>query len=280
MTISRKQIEITVIFADNGESLTVSDLRMNVALSLGLNSIHGILQASIEGLTLDIMQRLTTVGFIQANNRMNNILVKAGNDGEELALIHAGTIDRAFIDATYQPSPTFNIYSGSALSVALTAPPATSYNGSVSIDNVFHDLARSAGLAFKNFGVNNVVENPYLTGSTLDKIKILARSYDIDFSIDKKILTIWRQDGIKDNKPLIISPSSMPGALIGYPQYSGDMLELRTLFSPVYDYSTPLLLESHIDIYNRTWYAKSIIHNLQSQTPNGAWFSDLKCVTG
>lgn len=275
-TFVERDIVVEVEFSDNKEVVTLSQLRMTASVHQGQGVYNGELQLAIEGLPLDIMQRLTVIGFIKAQNIGNRITVYAGDSKVGLQMIFKGVIWQAFIDANRQPNVAIHIVAKAAIEEALSTPPATSHKV-IKVEQLFEELCNQTNLAFLNLNVALHAENIYLAGSTLDKINTLAAMTGVRFSIHNGVLSIWLDSKKIETEKVIVSPTSPDATLIGYPTFSGNMLELRILFTSRLTYYTDITLESQIEVANGTWRPRQIVHEVQSRTHGGSWFTHLSC---
>ena len=275
---TEKLITLELLYSDTKETVLLEGFKVNVAVKQGLNGYDGELDCSIEGLSREKMYRLTAIGFIKPENTLNQITVWAG-DKDLMQLVYKGTIQQAYIDASYQPDITFRINARSAGMESFNAVQATSHKGVVKVADVFKGLAaESVGLAFENVNVDKQIEDPYLAGSTLDKIRRFARYTGVSFSIDKRVLSIWDSSKQPPQDKIIVASATSPDAtLISYPATSGKSLELQLLFTNKLGYSQTIDVQSELDIVNGHWGIRQIFHNLQSKEAGGVWFTHLSC---
>jgi hypothetical protein len=278
-TYTEKLITLELVYSDTKESVLLEDFKVNVAVVQGFNGFDGTMQCTIEGLSREKMYRLTSIGFIKSENKLNQITVLAGDTVSGMVTVFKGTIKEAFIDASYQPDIAFHIIAYGATIEALNAVKATSFKGNVKVADVFKSIAgESNGLAFENRNVDKQIENPYLAGSTLDKIRTLAKNTSVNFAIDKRTLSIWDDNKPKPSSDIItVSATSPDATLLKYPATSGNALEMDLLFTNKLNYSQTINVESELDIVNGKWAIRKIAHNLQSKEAGGVWFTHLSC---
>ena len=276
---TEKLITLELVYSDTKETVLLEGFRVNVAVVQGFNGFDGTVQCTIEGLSREKMYRLTSIGFIKQDNKLNQITVLAGDTVNGMVTVFKGTIKEAFIDASYQPDITFHIIAYGATVEALNTKKATSFKGNVKVADVFKSIAEeSLNLAFENRNVDKQIENPYLAGSTLDKIRALAKNTGVQFAIDKRTLSIWDDNKPKPSSDIItVSATSQDATLLRYPATSGNALEMDLLFTSKLNYSQTINVESELDIVNGKWAIRQIAHNLQSKDAGGVWFTHLSC---
>ena len=280
--ITEKLIEITVSL-NTGEpespvydKVTFSGLRIKVAVVGGTMATQGQLQASIHGLSPDMMARLTTTGFIRQSNNKHRILVAAGEKGGALTTVYEGGIYSAYC-SVQQPMSEFQILASSAMGADITPVGASSYKGSAKVSDIMADLAKAAGYAFENNGVTETLNNPYFSGTTWDKLTRCAKAAGVNWHVNNNKLKIW-QDGKEQKANIIISSEAgnIP-QMIGTPSVSGSGLSIRTLFYPDFDLTKSYEVKSaDYPLANGKWSPVSIMHDLECLVPGGSWFTQLE----
>ena len=64
--------------------------------------------------------------------------------------------------------------------------------------------------------------------------------------------------------------------MVGYPTFTGNGLSLRTVFTPAAVIGGKVKVESELTPANGEWPVTVVHHELESLTPNGAWFTHLE----
>jgi len=282
MKIKEKVIEITVSINTGSiespvyEDTTLTGLRMKVAVLGGTMSGQGQLQCSIEGLSQNLMSKLTVTGFIRQENRNNKIMVAAGDKGGVLSVVYEGVILEAYVNVT-QPASIFQIIALSALGAAIAPVGATSFKGSQKVSYIMSVFAKEAGFLFKNEGVDDTLNNPYFTGSTWDKIKRTATAAGIIYAVNKNTLTIWN-DGKETKDNVIISASKGESIqMIGTPKVGGSGLSIRILFYPDLQFSKSYeVVSKDFALSSGLWIPTGIMHDLEARVDNGSWFTNIE----
>ncbi|WHZ12961.1 MAG: hypothetical protein OJF60_003402 [Burkholderiaceae bacterium] len=172
------------------------------------------------------------------------------------------------------PNTCLSAHGMQGAAAALKPVAASSYIGPTQVSAVMSDFAKEAGYAFENNNVQVTLMNPYFPGTTLSKIKSCARAAGIFYSIDNGVLAIWPVNGSRQQDQIpVISPQS---GMLGYPTYSSQGVTVRTLLSAQYGLGKRFTIaDSILTPANGTWNTLSVEHSMESQTPNGAWFSDI-----
>lgn len=281
MTLARRRIDVTITIGQGqfgeqiGDTMTLTGYRVQAYIEAVGGDAQGTAQVRIYGLPVDTLNRLTMTGPIANQMRAGNaILIAAGDDGQALSTIYQGYITESWSEMQEAPNAALVVMAGTAAVAAVKPVNASSYIGPTQVSSIMADLAAEAGFGFQDNGVQVTLDNPYFPGTTLSKIQSCARAAGIYYTIDQGVLIIWpmgssaQQDGT-----IILSPST---GLVGYPTFGQHGVTARCLLNPALQYGKQFTIEGSIMTpANRTWHAWSVQHTAESQTPNGAWFTDV-----
>jgi hypothetical protein len=276
MSFTRKRIDVTVTlgqgqFGDSGaNTVTLSGLRVHAGIQAFGGDAMPQAQLRVFGLPLAMVNQLTAIGPINSGIMFrNSVLVAAGDDESGMQTVYSGTIWQAWGEFQGMPDAPLNITGLGGLAAALKPADALSYVGST---------AQTMGLAFENNGVSVQLSNPYLPGSALQQVRACARAANIYFAIDRGTLAIWpkvgtpSQPAARGGEVPLISPAT---GLVGYPTFSSNGLGLTTLFNPQIKPGGVVQVESSIQVACGQWIVMQVQHSLQSETPNGQWFTQI-----
>jgi hypothetical protein len=178
-----------------------------------------------------------------------------------------------------------NIISNAGLVEAMKPVGASSYKGVADAANIMADLAKLMGATFENNGVSVMLNNQYLPGTAWQQVQECAAAARIDYTYEKGLLAIWPRNGArKANQPIRIAKDT---GMVGYPTLGSNGIALRTLFNADIDNGKVVQVFSDIpQAENRTlggapglWKVNAVFHTLESETPNGQWFTDIQCGT-
>ncbi len=130
------------------------------------------------------------------------------------------------------------------------------------------------GLSFENNGVSVIFPKAYYWGSALSQVRDVINDAGIEWNQgDNGVLAIWPKGGSRGGAVPLISKDT---GLIGFPYPSGNgLLGLRTIFNPQINFGAKINVDSTITPAKGIWTVCSLMHDLESETPNGAWFSAL-----
>lgn len=280
MSFVRRRIDVTITkgtgpYGENvGETIKLTGLRvMAYIASVGFET-QGTCEARIFGLPLKLINDLTTIGPIGMQVRgKNRIQIDAGDEGSVLTTIYKGTIIYAYGEFQAAPDVALNIYAQSAADAALKPVEPTSINGAADVANLMAGFASDMGFAFENNGVSGSLSNPYFPRTTLEKVKACAASAGINYSTDNGVLSIWPKGGARKSSIPVISPTT---GMVGYPTFSSQYVGVRSLFMPSAIQGGQFKIENSQTAANGTWNIATVNHSLESQVPNGQWFTDLQ----
>ena len=66
-------------------------------------------------------------------------------------------------------------------------------------------------------------------------------------------------------------------SMVGYPRYTASGIEVTTMWNPNFLYGGSIQVESDLTPACGTWYIVNIADELESETPNGRWYTILTC---
>ena len=89
-------------------------------------------------------------------------------------------------------------------------------------------------------------------------------------SIDKNVVSIWANDGTRDD--MVIDVSSKNG-LVGYPTYNDIGFSIKVEFNPDMINGRTVNLTSIIPKANGKAPIQESVHELSTLTPDGPWFT-------
>jgi len=280
MTFARKQIDVTVSlgtgqFGNTGaNTVTLSGLRVKADIQqFGGNAMPQV-QLRVYGLPLSMINQLTAIGPINsAVLYKNSVLIAVGDQGSALTTIYNGTIWQAWGDFNQMPDTALNIAAVGGLAAGLKPVGASSYPGSADVSTIMQQLAMTAGLNFVNSGVSVQLSNPYFPGTALAQIRECADAADIFFAIDNGTLQIWPKTGARNTPRVpVISPAT---GMVGYPTFSSNSLMITTRFNPSVVIGGVIEVQSSLTPACGKWIAVQISHSLESETPDGQWFTHI-----
>lgn len=274
-----KLIELTITLGtgsfgdEQGNTVTISDSRITVDCEFAGGDTMGNTRIRVWGISQQLMNQLTTIGQINRAIRLKNTVTVAAGDENGMQLMFFGVIVDAFAEYNAAPDVPFVIEAASGMDIAILPVNATSYKGSVSVEQIMSDLAADAGLAFEPNGVTETLFNPYFPGTTLNKIQDCARAAGIQYTIDRGTLALWSLGKSRGGDVPLISQDS---GMVGYPVLSSKGMTLKIVFNLNIRMGADVKVESSIPMANGIWHVFKVSHNIASQIPDGPWFSTIE----
>lgn len=230
------------------------------------------------GLPLSVMNTLSTIGKFLYQTNGNEITIKAGNVGSPLSTVFVGTIQQAYVDAAAAPEIAFVIVAYTGPVQMMEPIPPTSYAGAVDAAVVLHRLATTMGLSWENsLPGPRILRNVYWPGTARQQAKACADAAGISIFYDDTTgtMAIFPKNGSRNaDIPLISSDTG----LVGYPIYQQAGMTFTTRYNPKIVCNGKIKLQSILTPACGTWTTISLDHNLESETPDGAWFTVVQCM--
>lgn len=280
MSFVKRKIEVTIKlgkgnFGQAGfDTVTLKGLRVSAQVQkTGMPSFNTA-QLRIYGMTLSLMNTLSTLGKrSNIDTRDNTVSISVGNDGAALAMVFTGVLQEGWANFNDGPEVFFTIDAHTGLINKMKPVPPTSYAGAVDVATIIETLATSMGYAFENkSGVSVMLSNQYLPGTALEQAQTAAQAANINFALDDGTMAIWPIGGSRGGTIPLISAAT---GMVGYPSYTGTGVQLRTLYNPAITFGGEIEVDSITPAKGR-WTVNVLHHNLESEMPNGAWFTEME----
>lgn len=279
MSFTRKRIDVTITlgtgtFGETGsDTVTLTGLRVHAMIQATYGEAMPAVHARIFGLPIEMMNQLTTIGLVNSAVRLKNkILIAAGDDETGMSTAYSGTISVSWINMDGAPDSCLEVIGVAGLAASIKPVEALSIQGAADVATIMGALAEQMGFAFENNGVQVQLSNPYFPGTALMQAKACARAADICMTIDRDTLAIWPKDDARDTPegiPLISKATGMRG----YPRFASNGIEVSMLWSPQIKPGGKVQVQSALTMACGTWLVSNAMHTLESETPNGQWFT-------
>ena len=284
MTYAAREIDVTIqlgkgAFGNSGfNTVKLVGLRVQATVTKAGGLSMNAADVRVYGAPLDVMNQVATLGQPFGGQRNNRITLEAGSAGGVKSVVYVGTIQEAWTDFGAQPQVALHLTS-TALGFDMLAPaPPTSYPTQADVAQVMADLAERGGYSFLNDGVQGVTLSPcYFPGTIPDQIRTCAQHAGINYIFDEAgvglhKLIIWPGGKGRTGALPLISPAN---GMIGYPTFDSQGIAVRTEFNPTIRYGAQVQVQSDITPACGPWFVIALAHELESQMPGGAWFSQI-----
>jgi hypothetical protein len=253
-------------------TVDVTGLRCSANVSKAGGWTNSTLELRIWGLSLSVMNDLSTLGKPLPAIRNNVVTLKPRSDDVGPTVAFIGVIQQAWADMQAMPESVFVVQATSGMLAQLRPLPPTSINGVADVAQVAAGLASQMSMNFTNGGVDIKIPNLYLSGTGVQQVRQLMDVGPINWIIEDNTLAIWPKDGSRDPNanPVVVSADT---GLVGYPNWTAQGLMVKTLYNPNIAYGAAIQITSDITPANGVWSPFKIDHVLESEVPDGQWFS-------
>lgn len=280
---AKRKIDVVISLGEGkfgdtkGPDVVLNGLRISASIVVYNGDAKGQMQARIFGLPLDMINQLTRIGPINNQHRMNIITLSAGEEGGAMSTVYEGTIDSAFGDFNGSPEVVLNVVALAGSFEDLKPVQPSSYQGSVDAANVMSDLSKLMGFTFENNGVSVILTDRTFNGTAMTQVRECAHAARINYTVDRGKLAIWPASGYRLGTPIKVSPDT---GMVGYPSFSSNGIIVTTLFNPDIQQGGRIDVSSDLPVACGVWNVFSVAHVLESETPNGQWFTQVACTRG
>jgi hypothetical protein len=273
MTFEVRQINLQFTSA-NGDTLNLEGLRCSATIiNPGGQSAFGQLQLKVYGMTLDQMNQYSSTGSNMVAVQNQSVTVTAGNQSSILRQVFSGTIISSFIDLNSLPDVSFTCAAVAGYYNKAAPAAANTYPGAQNAEDILASLTKQLGSnwTFNNInGAHAVLQNQYLSGSIIDQMQSVARAASFPLVIENNSVTIFPNNGTRDNVVIDISPEN---GLVGYPSYWEAGFTVKSEFNPVITNGRIVNLTSSLPKANGKFPVQNVTHEISTLTPDGPWFS-------
>lgn len=278
--IKRLRFTITLAlgtFADGTNQVILEGFRSIVDVQKGGGQMMSSCTLRIFGLSQSLMAQLTTLAFLALSYTKNVIKIEAV-DGDKVDLVYIGAIINAWGDYSTMPDVSLYIETQTGFFDQVKISEPLAFKGVANVADLMQTLANKIGVAFENNNVVSKIQNPNYNGTIIDQLRNLAQDTQTEFYLDDTVLAICPK-GIARTKTKIIPIISSETGLIGYPSFDKVGVTFRVLFNAAIRFGGQIEMRSEIPQANGTWQVVSINHNLESEKPDGQWFSTIRCTS-
>lgn len=253
-----------------GGSANITGKRVSCKIVNAGSPSMGTADVTIYGLPLSMMNQLSTIGTqINLINR-NSITIEAGDKQSGMSLVFKGTISLAWVDAQAQPEVAFRVQAFAGQFEAVNSMEPTSVEGQTDVAQTMRTLAQQMGLSFENNGVDAKIGSQYLPGSGREQVLRLAQAAGIEWTIENGTLAIWKPGQTRQGEAVVASPGT---GMVGYPAFNQAGVIVRMIFNNSLKLGGKITVKSELTPANGDWVIYNLGHDIESQMPNGQWFS-------
>lgn len=274
---SVKTVRITIQlrkgeFDNGGNTVIIEGLPVSVTVTKQGGEAKNKASVTVDNLKLETATQLTTLAFKRLETYNNVIQIDAGSQGAELSTIFIGEITSA-VPVMGDDKLSLKIEALAGYYPALIPSTPTSVQENTTVEKLMKQFADEAGYSFENKGITASIANSVFIGSPVEKAKTLARQADVDLLIDDNKFTIQPFEAPKDGQIPLLSKNT---GLIGYPSFSNEGINCKSVFNDKLKVGSYFKLESILPHASGEWQITKVEHRLEAYTPNsGTWESDV-----
>lgn len=274
---SVKTVRITIQlrkgeFDNGGNTVIIEGLPVSVTVTKQGGEAKNKASVTVDNLKLETATQLTTLAFKRLETYNNVIQIDAGSQGAELPTIFIGEITSA-VPVMSDSKLSLKIEALAGYYPALIPSTPTSVQENTTVEKLMKQFADEAGYSFENKGITASIANSVFVGSPIAKAKTLARQADIDLLIDDNKFTIQPFEAPKEGQIPLINKCT---GLIGYPSFSNEGINCKSVFNDKLKVGSYFKLESILPHASGEWQITKVEHRLEAYTPNsGTWESDV-----
>lgn len=283
MTLARRRLRVKFDLGQGDfgtagtTSLTLDNLQVSAQIQIAGGVSMGSGSVAIWGMTLDHMNKLSTIGTQYLPIRRNTLTIYAGEADDQdnfinSSLVYQGSIANAWLDGRQAPNVSFRVECKVGMfESALKAAPQ-SHSGGVDAATAMQGLAKQMGFAFENNGVTVKLNDSYFWGSARNQLMSIAQHAGIQVLIDKGTVSIWNTTQGRNGDVVQVNENT---GMDGFPSFSSLGIYVRTIFNPTIEFGKKIQVTSKVTSANGLWFVYRLDHNLEARIKNGAWFSDV-----
>lgn len=281
MAFNRKVIRLTLTLNGKGESFTSDNqnkleavgLRISAEVNFGNGMPAPSARLRIYGLPAETMNKLIRQKYRDAKKLRDDIMVEAGDQGEDLMMVFKGGIVEAYPDYSEAPNVSLIIEAQTAVLEAMTPSDAESYEGTHDVINIMGNVCKRIGYTLEDNGVKQPLENVYLCNTDISKIKWLAEAANLDLYVESGNIAVTRKGEPRKLKIPVISPDS---GMIGYPVPTSVGVQFKCFYDPIVRFGGIVRVkDSIIERCNGDWITYGVRVTLETETEGGRWFMDV-----
>lgn len=276
---NKKQLRFIITLGDSkfqgdNDRIILQGYRASVSIDLAGGLQMGGLRARIYGMKKQDVDAITSYSWRLGDFKPNTITVYA-IDGKQETIVFTGNIVTAWGDYAGAPDVYLDIQAQSAYLATLKSAPPISFNGPIDAASLIQQLCVRMGYSFENNGVSVVINNAYYAGTDMEKVRKIVEDTGIQMWEQNQLIAIAPKGTARGGLIPLISPQT---GLVGYPMFDGQTINLRVLFTPAIQWGGIIRVDTDIIKCKGDWQVLSMSHMLDSESPQGSWFTNVRGV--
>lgn len=211
-------------FDQNGSNtLIIKKARCHATFQYFTGLSGSELSISIWGLSKEYLSILGCMGMVAISEKQHRIKLSTGDIS-----FFEGVIATSYADFNNIPDVPLVITASPSIRLAIESFPGFEGEGVTKVSDIIASISSTVGLAFENYGVDAVIEDPKFNGDALSCIFQAAEAVDVVFEISLTQVTIWPRGAKRDDIVLNVSKGN---GLLGYPAWCPVGLLISTVYT-------------------------------------------------
>lgn len=273
----RLRVQVTLAqgsFKGGGNSIVIDDLGMVVKVEKSGPPEFGKASVEIYGLSLNVMEQLSTLNMNPLFVKRNYLNIFAGDDKKGMSQIFAGTAINAAADMNSAPDIKFKIEGRIGFWGSVKAQGQNVVAGTQPVAGFIQQQAGAADLQFENQGVSATIKDSVFFGSPIEQARQAATQVGAELVIDdEKMYLIPNGASVKGGTVPKLSATT---GLLGYPVMTQNGIECKAIYDPAFRFAGLIEIESAVPKTSGQWRIIKLSHNLAANLPNtGNWESSM-----
>lgn len=257
------------------ETIEFENFRSSVEIESAGGYQFSYCRGMVFGINKQVMDRLTVINYQNLSFMRNIVTIEATDDSGRYCVIFKGEI--IVSQPHYQSAPDVPLeFEARAGVIGSLAPSvASSFPGSRKVSEIMESLAKDLGVAFENNGVESVLVDQSLSGTSMEKVYKVkdAANIQVWYSPSENVLAIAPNGIPRKSEPVVVNAST---GLVGWPIKRWEGIEFSSLFNSSIRHGCKIKMESSVPSCNGDWFIGSLYHSLSCNMPSGPWFT--KCI--
>ncbi|NEK64658.1 MAG: hypothetical protein G3W71_19425 [Xanthomonas perforans] len=249
--------------------------RMSITVGQGGNQF-GNAKVQVYGVPLESMNQIARLWLEVLTPGNTDVLKIDVWDGANYVPFFSGVITWSAVNASGMPNVYLDIEANAAM-VAMNMPASPyAQEGPLVLWDALTAILEPTGLIvdYADTAPEIYVSKVRTTGTPLEQAGALMRGYpELTWYVNLQRFIVRPINGPLGGDPIVINKYS---GMIGYPIYATSGITVSTIFDPRIRPGVTLDIQTAFDYVNRTkWIASVLQHNLQPNTPGGAWLTQI-----
>jgi len=279
-SFTKKRIQVNISLASgtfdgSNNTIQLQGLRVECHVKKGGHPSKNECKLKVYGLSDADMNKLTTMPSKDKNALVvhKSIVQVLAGDSDGMAVVFSGNIVSAFAAYQSPPNLAFEVTAMEGYYPSIAPSKPKSFKGVTQVSTILKTLAGEMGYSYEDGGVDATLNSPILEGSAWAQASEVADSCDLEFGADDGVMFAAPRHGVRSGYVPLISPDS---GLREYPVFDKEGLRFSCLYNPALRLGGAVSVKSAVKVACGTWRIHGLDHQLESENPNGKWFSDVR----